>query len=47
MPFKSEAQRKYLWAKHPAVAKKWAKKYGSKIEPKKKWVSSSDGKVRA
>lgn len=25
MPFKSEKQRKYLWAKEPAVAKKFAK----------------------
>jgi hypothetical protein len=25
MPFKSKAQRKYLFAKHPEVAKKYAK----------------------
>jgi hypothetical protein len=25
MPFKSQAQRKYLFAKHPKVAKQWAK----------------------
>ena len=31
MPFKSEKQRKYLFAKEPAIAKKWTKKYGSKI----------------
>jgi len=24
MPFKSEAQRKLLWAKHPEIAKAWA-----------------------
>jgi hypothetical protein len=24
MPFKSEAQRRYLWAKHPEIAQKWA-----------------------
>jgi hypothetical protein len=24
MPFQSEAQRRYLWAKHPEIAKKWA-----------------------
>lgn len=34
MPFKSEAQRRYLWAKKPALAKRWTEKYGSK--PKKK-----------
>jgi len=27
MPFKSEAQRKYLWMKHPKIAKRWADKY--------------------
>ncbi len=31
MPFRSEKQRKYLFAKEPAIAKKWTKKYGSKI----------------
>ena len=36
MPFKSEKQRKYLFAKEPAIAKKWTKKYGSKIKPKKR-----------
>ena len=35
LPFKSEKQRKYLFAKEPAIAKKWTKKYGSKIKPKK------------
>jgi hypothetical protein len=29
MPFKSEAQRRYLWAKEPAIAKRWADKYGT------------------
>ena len=32
MPFRSEKQRKYLFAKKPAIAKKWTKKYGSKIK---------------
>jgi|TARA_R100001530_G_scaffold9528_2_gene9573 hypothetical protein len=36
MPFKSEKQRRYLAAKKPKVFKKWAKKYGGKIQPKKK-----------
>lgn len=35
-PFKSQKQRKYLWAKKPALAKKWTKKYGSKIVKSKK-----------
>jgi hypothetical protein len=29
MPFRSEAQRRLLWAKHPGVAKKWAAEYGT------------------
>ena len=36
MPFRSEKQRKYLFAKEPAIAKKWTKKYGSKISKPKK-----------
>ena len=37
MPFKSESQRKYMWAKHPKIAKRWANKYGtSKNLPKHK-----------
>lgn len=36
MPFRSEKQRKYLWANEPEVARKWAKKYGSKIVKSKK-----------
>ena len=32
MPFRSESQRRYLWANEPDLAKKWAKKYGT---PKK------------
>lgn len=29
MPFKSKKQERYLWAKHPEIAKRWEKKYGS------------------
>lgn len=32
MPFKSVKQRKFLYAKKPKLAKKWAKKYGNKIK---------------
>jgi hypothetical protein len=35
MPFRSEKQRRWLYANEPEVAKKWTKKYGSKIKPKK------------
>lgn len=26
-PFKSEAQRRFLWAKHPSIAKRWAHEF--------------------
>ena len=42
MPFKSVKQRKYLFANEPDVAKKFVKKYGSKI--KKKRSTSSNRK---
>ena len=31
MPFKSEKQRRYLWANEPEIAKDWTDTYGSKI----------------
>lgn len=30
MPFKSEKQRRYLWANEPEVAQRWSEKYGNK-----------------
>jgi len=36
MPFKSEKQRRYLYANNPEIAKRWSKKYGSKVVGKKK-----------
>ena len=30
MPFKSEAQRKYLWANEPGIARDWTDKHGSR-----------------
>lgn len=35
MPFKSEKQRRFLYAKHPEIAKRWSKQYGSQPEGKK------------
>jgi hypothetical protein len=35
MPFRSTKQRRYMWAKHPKIARKWTNKYGSKIRRKK------------
>lgn len=46
MPFRSEKQRRYLWAKEPEVAKRWTKKYGSKIKKKKKNISEQIKKAR-
>lgn len=36
MPFRSAKQRRYLFAKHPKMAKRWAKKYGTKPRPKRR-----------
>ena len=36
MPFKSEKQKKYLFANEPEIAKRWADKYGTKPKPKAK-----------
>jgi hypothetical protein len=31
MPFKSKAQRSYMYANHPNIAKNWTKKHGTAI----------------
>lgn len=31
MPFKSTKQRRFLFAKKPKIAKRWAKQYGAKV----------------
>ena len=36
MPFRSEKQRKFMHINKPKIAKKWSKRYGSKIVKKKK-----------
>ena len=28
MPFQSKAQMRFLYSKHPEIAKRWAKEYG-------------------
>jgi hypothetical protein len=28
MPFQSRAQMRYMFARHPEIAKRWAKEYG-------------------
>lgn len=32
MPFKSVAQRKWMWAKHPRMASQWAKHTPPNVE---------------
>lgn len=36
MPFRSGKQRRFMFAKHPKIAKRWAKKYGTKPKKGKK-----------
>lgn len=33
MPFKSEKQRRFMWAKHPSIAKRWSKEGPNKGLP--------------
>jgi len=35
MPFRSVKQRRFMYKFHPKIAKRWTKKYGSKIRRKK------------
>ena len=49
MPFKSEAQRRYLWANEPEIARDWTDTYGSRIQKNTGGISqlvksSGDGK---
>ena len=49
MPFKSEKQRRYLWANEPEIARDWTDTYGSRIEKNDGGItqlvqSSGDGK---
>ena len=36
MPFKSKKQRAFMWANYPNIAREWTKKYGHKVQKKKK-----------
>jgi hypothetical protein len=35
VPFKSDAQRKWMHANHPEMAKRWEKETGDKVLPDK------------
>lgn len=41
MPFKSEKQRRYMWANEPEIARRWTDKYGSKPKKKKSSLLSA------
>lgn len=36
MPFKSKKQMRFMFAKHPKLARKWARKYGTPGKRKKR-----------
>lgn len=36
MPYKSEAQRKFMHAKHPEIAERWDKEHPAKKDKKKR-----------
>jgi hypothetical protein len=35
MPFKSEAQKRFMWAKHPEIARRWTKEGKGHVAGKK------------
>ena len=43
MPFKSEKQRRYLWANEPEIARDWTDTYGSRIQKNTGGVASQGG----
>lgn len=49
MPFKSEAQRRFMYAKHPDIAKRWSDEYGDEVggKDKKKGRKSVEGLKKA
>jgi hypothetical protein len=47
MPFKSEKQRRFLWAEHPEIAKRWAHKYPESNKDLPMYASDKDDKSTA
>jgi len=41
MPFKSEEQRRYLWANEPEIARDWTDTYGSRIQKNNGGITST------
>ena len=46
MPFKSEKQRRYLWANEPEIARDWTDTYGSRIQKNNGGIMSMQGGVK-
>jgi len=46
MPFKSEEQRRYLWANEPEIARDWTDTYGSRIHKNNGGIMSMQGGVK-
>jgi len=42
VPFKSEAQRRYLWANEPEIARDWTDTYGSRIQKRMGGIMGSN-----
>ena len=43
MPFKSEKQKKFMYANKPEMAKEWEKESRKTMKPRKKSKKSMDG----
>ena len=46
MPFKSEKHRGFMWARHPSIARRWTKKYGSAIKKDKDAITKLSNALR-
>ncbi len=47
MPFKSQAQRRFMYAKHPKIAKRWSKEYpDQKNLPEKKKIKAGKKEIK-
>jgi Domain of unknown function (DUF6321) len=47
MPFKSEKQRRFLWAEHPEIAKRWAHEYPKSNKNLPMYANSKDKEKKA
>ena len=47
MPFESEAQRRFMYAKHPEIAKKWAHEGKGYVKGKKRKRSKGNYSMEA